>query len=407
MSDPNYAHQFEPSRRGKCKRIIGAEICGLPEGAAVHQRYSHQYEEREGRAMSTTTKDERDELLRVMMLPGTSWWMGDVVSRLLDERDELEKELDDVRRSLTFFHANAPSLPIVMNVDNLVANLSALGGELQVSERERGFLGEARTFWQESSMKAQRERYEMLLRAEKAEAEVATLRAEVERLKEDIVTLKNVLRSDEAQQVQWQKRNLEMQNDCIATAKARDLTCTEVERLTADFAAFRETALELDVDRHQKIADLAAAKEREESLTEALNAFAESDCEYGDGCPRTATRHGQCWPCRADAALAPAQPEELEDTDPCDEPPKTLLCQVECDLEPCGALSAERKAYARGLRTLAVALHHGARVQSEAAHFGSTVEQAEGRGAAEALRWTARAAARRARQVEKGGTKNG
>jgi hypothetical protein len=38
MSDPRHMHEYEPSRKGRCKRIIGFEICGLPEDAPVHRR---------------------------------------------------------------------------------------------------------------------------------------------------------------------------------------------------------------------------------------------------------------------------------------------------------------------------------------------------------------------------------
>jgi hypothetical protein len=47
-------------------------------------------------------------------------------------------------------------------------------------------------------------------------------KAEIERLREDIATLKNVLRGEESKQKQWEKRHLEMRNDLIETAKARD-----------------------------------------------------------------------------------------------------------------------------------------------------------------------------------------
>ena len=36
--DPNYAHEYDGSGRSKCKRVIGARICGLPEDAPVHTR---------------------------------------------------------------------------------------------------------------------------------------------------------------------------------------------------------------------------------------------------------------------------------------------------------------------------------------------------------------------------------
>jgi len=40
MSDPNYAHEFEPNKRGVCKRIVGGGHCGLPEDHKVHKRFS-------------------------------------------------------------------------------------------------------------------------------------------------------------------------------------------------------------------------------------------------------------------------------------------------------------------------------------------------------------------------------
>jgi hypothetical protein len=38
MSDLRHMHKFLPSRKERCKRIIGAEICGLDEHAIVHTR---------------------------------------------------------------------------------------------------------------------------------------------------------------------------------------------------------------------------------------------------------------------------------------------------------------------------------------------------------------------------------
>jgi len=39
MSDPNYAHEYDPNRQGKCKRIVGNEICHLGADADVHTRF--------------------------------------------------------------------------------------------------------------------------------------------------------------------------------------------------------------------------------------------------------------------------------------------------------------------------------------------------------------------------------
>lgn len=44
MPDVNYSHEFDPSRKGICKQIVGGkkrgyEICGLPEDAPVHKRW--------------------------------------------------------------------------------------------------------------------------------------------------------------------------------------------------------------------------------------------------------------------------------------------------------------------------------------------------------------------------------
>jgi len=53
-----------------------------------------------------------------------------------------------------------------------------------------------------------------------------------------------------------------------------------------------------------------AERERDElieenrRLREALEDFAERDCEYGDNCPTFGTRHGTCTGCKARAALA-------------------------------------------------------------------------------------------------------
>lgn len=43
MSDINYAHRFLPSRKGRCKQIVGGKkrgysICGLLEDAPPHQK---------------------------------------------------------------------------------------------------------------------------------------------------------------------------------------------------------------------------------------------------------------------------------------------------------------------------------------------------------------------------------
>ncbi len=44
MSDPNYAHQFDPNRNGLCIATVGGKkrgywMCHLPEEAPVHKRW--------------------------------------------------------------------------------------------------------------------------------------------------------------------------------------------------------------------------------------------------------------------------------------------------------------------------------------------------------------------------------
>jgi hypothetical protein len=39
MADPRHMHEFIPNRKGRCKRIVGSEHCGLPECAIAHARY--------------------------------------------------------------------------------------------------------------------------------------------------------------------------------------------------------------------------------------------------------------------------------------------------------------------------------------------------------------------------------
>lgn len=38
MSDPRHAHAYQPTRKGRCGRIVGSSICHLPEDAPVHVR---------------------------------------------------------------------------------------------------------------------------------------------------------------------------------------------------------------------------------------------------------------------------------------------------------------------------------------------------------------------------------
>lgn len=40
MSDPNYMHEFDPSRKGLCKVLAGGRHCGLAEDAIVHKRFA-------------------------------------------------------------------------------------------------------------------------------------------------------------------------------------------------------------------------------------------------------------------------------------------------------------------------------------------------------------------------------
>ncbi len=47
MSDPTYMHEFDPSRKGLCKRIAGGKHCQKPENAIVHQRFVEQKQREE------------------------------------------------------------------------------------------------------------------------------------------------------------------------------------------------------------------------------------------------------------------------------------------------------------------------------------------------------------------------
>lgn len=38
MSNPRYAHPYQPTRTGRCGRYVGGNICHLPEDAPVHRR---------------------------------------------------------------------------------------------------------------------------------------------------------------------------------------------------------------------------------------------------------------------------------------------------------------------------------------------------------------------------------
>lgn len=40
MSDPNYAHEFDGNRQGKCKTIVSGAMCHQLEGALVHTRWT-------------------------------------------------------------------------------------------------------------------------------------------------------------------------------------------------------------------------------------------------------------------------------------------------------------------------------------------------------------------------------
>jgi hypothetical protein len=44
VSNPRYAHEFDPSRKGLCKRVVGSSICGLAVDAPVHQRWVEAHE---------------------------------------------------------------------------------------------------------------------------------------------------------------------------------------------------------------------------------------------------------------------------------------------------------------------------------------------------------------------------
>ena len=62
MSDPRYMHAYEPSRKRRCKRIIGVEICALPEEALVHQRYEDvQFSVYDGDGTGTTYLNTLDD----------------------------------------------------------------------------------------------------------------------------------------------------------------------------------------------------------------------------------------------------------------------------------------------------------------------------------------------------------
>lgn len=56
MTDPNYAHEFNPNRQGLCKEIIGGRKlgyshCGDPKEALVHVRWAAQNEAQPGNAL--------------------------------------------------------------------------------------------------------------------------------------------------------------------------------------------------------------------------------------------------------------------------------------------------------------------------------------------------------------------
>lgn len=55
--DPRYMHEFNPNRKGRCKRIVGSEHCGLTETAKVHVRYQE-------RVLADAAMEYEDKQLR-------------------------------------------------------------------------------------------------------------------------------------------------------------------------------------------------------------------------------------------------------------------------------------------------------------------------------------------------------
>lgn len=74
---------------------------------------------------------------------------------------------------------------------------------------------------------------------------------------------------------------------------------TEAARLTLAEKIIVASRAEI-TECHRELGELRA---RMSTLEGALHRIAEADCNYGDGCPAFGTRHGQCTPCVARAAL--------------------------------------------------------------------------------------------------------
>jgi hypothetical protein len=63
MSDPRYAHEFMPNRRGLCKYIVKYAHCGKPENASEHVRWAERVKRTEEAAAEeeTVENDMRGE----------------------------------------------------------------------------------------------------------------------------------------------------------------------------------------------------------------------------------------------------------------------------------------------------------------------------------------------------------
>ncbi len=83
MSDPRYSHKFEPNREGKCKRIVGGEICHEGEESIVHRR-------REDRSLRLQSANFVVEL----SYRGCSW---PALKQLVEEAIESLEEVTIVR----------------------------------------------------------------------------------------------------------------------------------------------------------------------------------------------------------------------------------------------------------------------------------------------------------------------
>lgn len=86
--------------------------------------------------------------------------------------------------------------------------------------------------------------------------------------------------------------DLESANDAIAELRVR------LDQRTARMAEYERVAIDesnsasmAKRERNAALARAEAAEAREAGLREAMEGFAERDCEYGDCCPTFGTRH--------------------------------------------------------------------------------------------------------------------